>query len=78
MFLHSLHSFKDDWSSETYFEYKVSLALSWGRSLSYRNEFIYLQSKSVDWFLYDRDLRHEGVKEVVDNLNDEEVMENKS
>ena len=32
----------------------------------------------MDWFLYDRDLRHEGVKLVVDNLNDEEVMENKS
>ena len=32
----------------------------------------------MDWFLYDRDLRYEGVKLVVDNLNDEEVMENKS
>ena len=32
----------------------------------------------MDWFLYDRGFRHEGVKLVVDNLNDEEVMENKS
>ena len=27
----------------------------------YRNQFILLQSKSSDWFLYDRDLRHERV-----------------
>ena len=27
--------------------------------LSYRNRSIDLQSKSVDWFLYDNDLRHE-------------------
>ena len=31
-------------------------------SLSYRNQPIDLQSKSMDWFLYDRDLRHERVK----------------
>ena len=36
-----------------------ALTLSWRRSLSYRN-----QSKSVDWFLYDRNLRHERVKEA--------------
>ena len=40
-----------------------TLTLSWRRSLSYRNQSIYLQSKSVDWFLYDRYLRHEGVKQ---------------
>ena len=28
----------------------------------YRNQSIDLLSKSVDWFLYDRDLRHERVK----------------
>ena len=39
-----------------------TLTLSWRRSLSYRNQSIYLQSKSIDWFLYDRYLRHEGVK----------------
>ena len=30
--------------------------------LSYRNQSIDLQSKSVDWFLYDNGLRHERVK----------------
>ena len=28
----------------------------------YRNQWIDLLSKSMDWFLYDRDLRHERVK----------------
>ena len=32
------------------------------QSLSYRNQFIDLLFKSMDWFLYDRDLRHERVK----------------
>ena len=36
--------------------------LSWRRSLSYRNQFIELQSKSMDWFLYDSNLRHEKVR----------------
>ena len=40
------------------------LTFSWRRSLSYRNQFIDLQGKSVDWFLYDRDLRHERVKKL--------------
>ena len=31
------------------------------RSLPYRNQSIDLQRKSVDWFLYNRDLRHERV-----------------
>ena len=35
--------------------------LSWRRSLLYRNQAIDLQSKSMDWFLYDRDLHHERV-----------------
>ena len=35
---------------------------SWRKSLSYRNQFIDLQSKSIDWFLYDKYLRHERVK----------------
>ena len=37
------------------------LTLSWRRPLSYRNQFIDLQRKSVDWFLYDNGLRHERV-----------------
>ena len=40
----------------------IQLTLSWRRPLSYRNQSIDLQSKSMDWFLYDRDLRHERVK----------------
>ena len=32
------------------------------RPLPYRNQSIDLQSKSMDWFLYDNDLRHEMVK----------------
>ena len=37
------------------------LTFSWQRSLSYRKQAIDLQSISMDWFLYDRDLRHERV-----------------
>ena len=40
----------------------ISLTLSWRRPLSYRNQSIVLQSKSMDWFLYDNGLRHERVK----------------
>ena len=36
-----------------------SLPLSWRRSLSQRNQPIDLLCKLMDWFLYDRDLRHE-------------------
>ena len=38
------------------------LTLSWRGPLLYRNQSIDLQSKSMDWFLYDNDLRHERVK----------------
>ena len=38
-----------------------ALILSWRRSLSYRHQSIGLQSKSMDWFLYDRDLCRERV-----------------
>ena len=38
------------------------LALSWRRSLSYRN---HLLCKSMDWLLYDRVLCHERVKQVL-------------
>ena len=34
------------------------LTFSWRRFLSYTNQSMDLQSKSMDWFLYDRDLRH--------------------
>ena len=32
---------------------------------SCRNQFIDLLSKSMDWFLYDRDLRHEKVNVII-------------
>ena len=34
-------------------------------SLSYRNQSTDLLFKSVDWFLYDRDLRHERVEGIL-------------
>ena len=38
------------------------LTLSWRGPLSYRNQSIDLQSRSMDWFLYDNGFRHERVK----------------
>ena len=43
---------------------KSHLTLSWRRPLSYRNQSIDLLRKSMDWFLYGNDLRHERVKNV--------------
>ena len=40
------------------------LILSRRRSLWYGNQCIYLQSKSMDWFLYDKNLCRERVKEL--------------
>ena len=45
------------------------LTLSWRRSLSYRNQFINLQSKSLDWFLYDKNLHHKRVKSSITQLS---------
>ena len=42
----------------------IILTLSWQMSLSYRNQFIDLQSE----FLYDRDARYEIVKELVEQM----------
>ena len=48
------------------YDLKMSfLPLSWQRSLSYRNQSIDLLSKSLDWFLYDKDLRHERVSWLI-------------
>ena len=49
------------------FEIDISfvLTLSWQRSLSYRNQSIDLLSKSIDWFLYHKDIRHEIVRPTV-------------
>ena len=38
------------------------LTLSWRKFVSYRHHSIDLQSKLMDYFLYDRDLRRERVK----------------
>ena len=50
---------QDEWIREK--KNILGLTLSWQSSLSYRNQFTDLQSKSMDWFLYDRGLRHERV-----------------
>ena len=42
-----------------------SSILSRRRPLSYRNQSIDLQSKSMDWFLYDNGLRLERVKRIM-------------
>ena len=39
-----------------------SSTLSLRKTLSYRNQSIDLQCKSIDWFLYDMNLRHKRVK----------------
>ena len=41
--------------------HSISLTLSWRRPLSCRNQSTDLQSKSMDWFLYDDGLRNERV-----------------
>ena len=40
----------------------IILTLSWTRPLLYRNQFIDLLCKSMDWFLYDNNPRHERFK----------------
>ena len=40
------------------------LTLSWRRFLWYRSQSTDFQSKSMDWFLYDRNLRHKRVKDI--------------
>ena len=54
----------DVWKKKTHKD-KQSLTLSWRRPLSYRNQSIDLQSKSMSWFLYDNVLRHERVKKKI-------------
>ena len=44
--------------------HEVTIKRGTKRPLSYRNQSIDLHSKSMDWFLYDRDLRHERVDEL--------------
>ena len=44
---------------------KSFLNLSWRRSLLCRNQSIDLQSKPMDWLLYDKNLRHERINALV-------------
>ena len=44
------------------FNYLLNLTFKWRRSLSYRNQPIDLVCKSIDWFVYHRDLSRERVK----------------
>ena len=39
--------------------------LSWRRSLLYKNQSIDFQNKSMDWFLYDKNLCHEIVNALL-------------
>ena len=43
---------------------QINLTLSRRRWLSYRNQSVDLQYKSMDWFLYDYGLCHECVEEI--------------
>ena len=43
----------------------LQLTLSLRRTLSYGSQSIDLDSKSMDWFLYSKDLRHESVNKNV-------------
>ena len=45
--------------------FQTCLTPSWWRCLFYRNQSIDLKSISMDWFLYDRDIRHERVNRVL-------------
>ena len=45
------------------------LTLSWRRSLSYRNQSIDLQSKSMDWLLYDKNLPHQRVEAITSSVS---------
>ena len=49
-------------SKEIYWKKNIYLTLLWWRPLSYRNQSIDLQNKSMDWFLYDRNLRLERIQ----------------
>ena len=50
------------------------LTLSWGKFLSYGNQSIDMLCKSVNWFLYDRDLRHRRDKCCLTGKQDREIL----
>ena len=59
----NFRNFTNEKKTNIYIKYKIIvLTLSWRRPLSYRNQYINLLRKSMNWFLYDNGLRHERVK----------------
>ena len=59
--LHFLWSETSGQVSKMNFFAGIIITLSWRRPLSNRNQSIDLLCKSMDWFLYDKGLRHERV-----------------
>ena len=59
-----IHCFSDKWSMllHCYIHQQNLFNFFMTEVTIYRNQWIDLLSKSMDWFLYDRDLRHERVK----------------
>ena len=53
---------------------KGPLSFSWRRSLSYRNQSTDLQSKSMDWFLNDRDIRHERANKILSLIDSGDMI----
>ena len=51
-----------------------ALTLSWRRFLSYRNQSNDLFCKSMDWFLYNRDLLHGRFNTLFNNMHREFVL----
>ena len=49
---------------EKYISFRIINSFMMEIPLSYRIQSIDLQRKSMDWFLYDMDVRHESVKEM--------------
>ena len=52
----------------------MSLTLSWRRPLSYRNQSIDLQSKSMNWFLFDNGLPHERVNVKFEHIQQIQIV----
>ena len=55
---------------------KMQWTLSWRRPLSYRNQFIDLRNKLMDWFLYDNGRRHERVNNITRSSYDSHISLN--
>ena len=62
LFVYDLSSCRFDSCCSPIVNMLLDLTLSWRASLSHRYQSIDLLRKSMDWFLYDNDLRHERVK----------------